>query len=99
MTTFDRRAANAPTFLLYVTGMPPANQAMLRRLRRLLDAEYGDGYDLQVCDVFEHPHKAHADGIFATPTLLRRHPTPQVRIIGTRWSEEGLPVALRQRAG
>jgi circadian clock protein KaiB len=99
MTTTDRRAVNAPTFTLYVTGMPPENQALLRRLRRLLDAEYGDGYDLQVCDVFKHPHKAHADGIFATPTLLRLHPPPRVRIIGTPWSDEGLPVALRKRAG
>jgi len=35
------------------------------------------------------------DGTFATPTLLRRHPTPKVRIIATPWSDEGLPVALR----
>jgi circadian clock protein KaiB len=38
---------------------------------------------VEVVDVFLHPERALADGVFLTPTLVKLAPLPQQVIVGT----------------
>ncbi|HEY6010944.1 MAG TPA: circadian clock KaiB family protein, partial [Nitrospirota bacterium] len=51
-------------------------------LRRVLDNELGDDYQLLIYDVIDQPQIAEDAKILATPTLVREQPLPIRRIIG-----------------
>jgi circadian clock protein KaiB len=42
----------------------------------------GEGLEVEVVDVFESPGVAEADGIIATPVLVRVSPAPRLSVIG-----------------
>lgn len=45
--------------------------------------EYLDGLcDLEVIDIERHPDKAEEAGILAVPTLIKKEPLPESRLIG-----------------
>jgi circadian clock protein KaiB len=67
---------------LYITGNTPSARAAIANLRRICDEELHGRYELEVVDVLEHPERAEADRILATPTLIKRLPPPLRRIIG-----------------
>lgn len=81
----DNRTANdkAPvTLRLYVAGSAPASSAAEANLRQACGEILGDGYALDIIDVEAQPHRALADRVFATPTLVRVWPEPQRRLVG-----------------
>lgn len=51
-------------------------------LRRVLDTELGDDYQLLIYDVTDQPQVAEDAKILVTPTLVREQPLPARRIIG-----------------
>ena len=63
-------------------------------LRRMLTTRLGASYELEVIDVLRRAAEAEAAGILATPTLLREHPAPAVRIVGDLTDEAALFEAL-----
>lgn len=68
--------------VLYVTRASLASRRAMSRVRRIVDT-LGEGVvDLAVRDVGEDPDGAAADRIAFTPTLVRVHPLPRVRLIG-----------------
>lgn len=69
------------TLRLYVSGQALNSRVAIRNLetlRGLLAAET----DVEIVDVRERPELAEEDHILATPTLVRRTPTPVRKIIG-----------------
>lgn len=67
---------------LYVAGQAPNSTRALDNLQRLLDDGFDGELELEVVDVFDEPGRAADDNIIVTPTLIRRRPEPQVRIVG-----------------
>ncbi len=67
---------------LYVTGSTARSTRAIDNLRRVLESELPDSYDLEVVDVYEHPAMAVEHQILAAPTLVRLLPEPVRRIIG-----------------
>ncbi|MDO9249796.1 MAG: circadian clock KaiB family protein [Phenylobacterium sp.] len=67
---------------LYVTGSTPRSTRAIDNLRRVLESELPDSYDLEVIDVYEHPEAAAEHQILAAPTLIKVLPEPVRRIIG-----------------
>ena len=67
---------------LYVTGQSASSERARRNLRRLLEEELSQPYELTIIDVLEQPQLAEADKIFATPTLIKESPPPVRRIVG-----------------
>jgi circadian clock protein KaiB len=67
---------------LYVTGSTLRSTRAIDNLRRVLDSELPDKYDLEVVDVYEHPEAAAEHQILAAPTLIVLEPQPVRRIIG-----------------
>lgn len=67
---------------LYVTGLTTRSTRAIAATRRLCEAELAGSYELQIIDVLERPDQAEHDKILATPTLIKRHPGPERRVIG-----------------
>ncbi|MBD2021101.1 circadian clock protein KaiB [Leptolyngbya sp. FACHB-36] len=68
---------------LFVSGHSLATERTLQTLHQFLDQALGQPYTLKVIDVLQHPEQAERDQISATPTLVRVHPRPMRRIVGT----------------
>ena len=84
---------------LYVTGHTASAdraRAALRDVERRLAAQQGEGRVFaEVIDVLEDPESAGRDQVFATPTLIRLAPGPQVRLFGDLSSPDKLIQALK----
>jgi circadian clock protein KaiB len=75
-------------FRLYVAGEALNSSQALANLTTLCLAHLPDRHEIEVVDVFLHPERAMADGIFMTPTLIKLAPAPSRRIIGTLSQEQ-----------
>lgn len=70
---------------LFVVGMSPTSTLALSRLRHICEHELpraGCSWQLEIIDVIENPAAAEAAHVVATPTLIRRAPLPEQRIVG-----------------
>ena len=67
---------------LYVVGDSVRSQTAIANLRRILATSLAGQFDLQIIDVLEQPEAAEASNIVATPTLIRRQPPPERRLLG-----------------
>jgi len=67
---------------LYVTGSTLRSTRAIDNLRRVLESQLPDSYDLEVVDVYQHPQAAAEHQILAAPTLIKLQPEPVRRIIG-----------------
>jgi archaellum biogenesis ATPase FlaH len=66
----------------YVTGSTLRSTRAIDNLRRVLESQLPDSYDLEVVDVYQHPEAAAEHQILAAPTLIKLQPEPVRRIIG-----------------
>ena len=67
---------------LYVVGNTSRSQAAISTLTQLCNTCTLDAYDLEIIDVLKQPDLAEHDKILATPTVVKRFPLPQRKIIG-----------------
>ncbi len=67
---------------LYVTGMAQRSAAALAAVRALCDERLAGRYELDVIDLYQQPARARADQVIATPTLVKRRPSPPRRLVG-----------------
>jgi circadian clock protein KaiB len=86
-------------FRLYVAGDARNSAAAVANLRALCRAHIPDRHEIEVVDVFRHPQRALADGIFMTPTLVKLQPTPAQMIVGTLSETRDVLDALGLSAG
>jgi circadian clock protein KaiB len=69
-------------FELFVAGDGLRSRTAVETLTRACDERLPGRYELVVIDVLADPERAERDKILATPTLVRRRPVPDIRIIG-----------------
>jgi len=67
---------------LYVTGMTPRSTEAFANIKALCDEKLAGRYELEVIDIYQHPHLAKQEQIVAAPTLVKRRPLPCKRLIG-----------------
>jgi circadian clock protein KaiB len=67
---------------LYVTGRTASSMRAINNLRNICSVELQGDAKVDVIDVLTQPELAEQDRILATPTLVKRLPTPTCRIIG-----------------
>lgn len=67
---------------LYVAGNAPNSICALANARAICSKHYPDSHDIEIVDLITHPHRALADAVIVTPTLLRLEPLPIQRVIG-----------------
>ncbi len=77
------KRASSFSFRIYVAGDAVNSAQALINLQALCRAHLPGRHSIEVVDVFRHPRRALADGIFMTPMLLKLAPGPPRRIVGT----------------
>jgi len=82
---------------LYVTGMTPRSTRAITAVRSLCEELLQGRYELEIIDVYQQPGLSQREQIFATPTLIKRGPAPQRRLIGDMSNRARLLVGLGLR--
>lgn len=68
---------------LFVAGNSPRSRAARANLQRLRDEHFTDqDVEVEFVDLKEDPDAAVAHEILAIPTLIRRRPEPELRVVG-----------------
>ncbi len=84
---FERalRAASARKLQLrlFVAGMTPRSTQAITDLRRLAADLFGHDCSVEVVDIYENPAAAAEADVVAVPTLVREHPLPRHRLVGS----------------
>jgi circadian clock protein KaiB len=73
---------------LYVTGMTPRSTAAFASIKEICEKHLYGRYDLEVIDIYQQPMLAREDQIIAAPTLVKRLPAPQRRMVGNLSQED-----------
>ncbi len=80
---------------LYVAGQSPKSLRAFANLTTLCEEHLAGRYEIELIDLVDDPSLARSDDILAIPTLVRRLPAPQRRIIGDLSNTERVLVGLR----
>ena len=92
-----RRSEESDALRLYVTGMTPRSTAAFISIKALCEERLQGRYELEVIDLYQHPHLAIDEQIIAVPTLVKKLPAPLRRLIGDLSDEERMLVGLDLR--
>lgn len=79
---------------LFVAGDSVRSREARSKLERLCGSRLRGDCDLVVIDVEVEPERAAAAGVDVTPTVIRRDPPPEVRIVGDVGDEAAILAAL-----
>jgi circadian clock protein KaiB len=67
---------------LYVAGDTGPSAQARRQIETLREQLGGNGWQVEVVDVFDRPDLAEEDRVLATPVLIRLLPAPRLSVIG-----------------
>lgn len=67
---------------LYVTGATPNSTRAVRNIKEICEQHLTGQYTLRIIDMYQQPELAQEAQIVAAPTLVRRRPLPQRRLVG-----------------
>jgi circadian clock protein KaiB len=70
-------------FRLYVAGEAANSVAAVANLDKICREHLPNRCKIEIVDVFLHPDRALADGVFLTPTLVKLSPAPLRKIVGS----------------
>ena len=79
---------------LYVAGTAPNSVRAIANATAICEQHFAQRHRLEIVDVTWHPHRALADGVVVTPTLIKLRPEPPRRLIGDLSDTEQVLLAL-----
>ena len=82
--------AQRPVFWLYLAGNTPASARAIVNTRRFCEEHLDGEYDLEIIDISLHPERVREAQIIAAPTLVKKLPLPERRVIGDMSSTDRL---------
>lgn len=85
-------------FQLYITGTSPRSVEAVANIRALCEEYLAGRYELEVIDMYQQPDRATMGQIIASPTLVKRLPTPLMRMVGNLANRDQLLVKLNLAA-
>ena len=89
------RAQKTPYVLrLYVTGTTPQSARAIANIKRLCEVYLKGRYELDVVDLYQQPELAQGEQIIVAPTLVKKSPLPQRRIVGDMSKSERVLAGL-----
>ena len=83
---------------LYVAGQTEKSVLALINLKNICETHLQGVYSIEVIDLLRQPQLAKGDQIVATPTLVKKLPTPVKRIIGDLSDTERVLVGLNLKS-
>ena len=93
---FEKTVVNSQNYVLrlYLAGMSPRSTEAFASVMRICDKYLAGRYELEVVDIYQNPAVAREDEIIASPTLVKRMPSPLRRLIGDLAREDRVLVGL-----
>jgi circadian clock protein KaiB len=89
------RTQKTPYILrLYVTGTTPQSARAIANIKKLCEIHLKGRYELDVVDLYQQPELAQGEQIIVAPTLIKKMPLPQRRIIGDMSKSERVLAGL-----
>jgi circadian clock protein KaiB len=82
---------------LYVAGLTARSRTAISNITSICEEHLQGRYDLEVIDVFQRPILAREEQIIATPTLVKRLPSPLRRLIGDLSEKQKVLIGLDLR--
>ncbi len=79
---------------LYVSGATEHSRHAISNLKKIIEENLQDRYDLEIIDIYQQPEKAKQAQIIATPTLIKKLPLPIRKFIGDLSDTESILVGL-----
>lgn len=79
---------------LYVAGETGRSRHAIANLTQICEHHLRGQYQLTVIDLLEQPHLAATDEVLATPTVIRRSPTPSRTVVGDLSQSDRVIAAL-----
>jgi circadian clock protein KaiB len=79
---------------LYVTGTTPQSARAIANIKKLCEEHLKGRYELDVVDLYQQPELAQGEQIIVAPTLIKKMPLPQRRIIGDMSKSERVLAGL-----
>jgi circadian clock protein KaiB len=67
---------------LYVAGSTPRSSRAITNLKSICETNLKGSYELTVTDLYEQNARALDDRIMVAPTLIRKLPLPECRVLG-----------------
>ncbi len=77
-------------FWLYICGSCVKSLAAYVNLKRICEENLSGRYHIQVIDLLQDPNAGRADRVVAIPTVVRKAPIPECRVIGDLSNAERL---------
>jgi circadian clock protein KaiB len=79
---------------LYITGMTPRSARAIENLRAFCRKHLQGRHTLRIFDLYQQPALAREEQLVAAPTLVKRAPLPQRRLVGDLSNQERVLAAL-----
>lgn len=84
---FDRLVSDSPDesfyrMTLFVTGQTAKSILAVATVRKLCESHLSGRYELEVVDIYQSPERLAHDQIVAAPTLFKREPIPEQKVVG-----------------
>jgi circadian clock protein KaiB len=79
---------------LYIAGKTRKSDKAIENLKKYCVAHLDGAYTIEVIDLLEHPHLAEGEQIIATPTLIKKLPSPVRILVGDLSREDQFLVGL-----
>ncbi|MEX2218801.1 MAG: circadian clock KaiB family protein [Phycisphaerales bacterium] len=102
MEEFERAAAAQPaaryTLRLFVAGASMRSKAAVANVKSICERFLAGRYELEVVDVYQQPALARSEQLVAAPTLVKRLPKPERRIVGDMSDEHRVLIGLDLRS-
>ena len=100
---FDRLLSDARDkafyrMTLFVTGQTAKSTLAVATVRNLCESHLSGRYELEVIDIYQSPERLADDQIVAAPTLFKREPEPEQKVVGNLHNRERVLMALNLRS-
>ena len=67
---------------LFITGASPNSVRAINNIKSICEEYLSGKYELKIIDVYQLPEVAQREQIIALPTLIKRGPAPERRLVG-----------------
>ena len=68
--------------VLFITGASPNSVRAINNIKSICEKYLKGNYVLEIIDVYQHPELAKKEQIIALPTLIKKRPAMERRLVG-----------------